>query len=29
VQQALAIDIPFMPPIVLNPTIEGSFRCEG
>ena len=29
VQQALSIDIPFLPPITLNPTIEGSFRCEG
>lgn len=28
VQQIFSIDIPFLPPITLNPTIEGSFRCE-
>ncbi len=28
VQQAFSIDVPFLPPITLNPTIEGSFRCE-
>ena len=28
IQQIFAIDIPFLPPITLNPTIEGSFRCE-
>jgi Flp pilus assembly protein TadG len=29
VQQGFSIDIPFMPPFTLDPTIEGSFRCEG
>ena len=28
VQQAFQIDVPFLPPITVNPTIEGSFRCE-
>lgn len=28
VQQAFQIDVPFLPPITLDPTIEGSFRCE-
>jgi len=28
VQQAFQIDVPFLPPLTLNPTIEGSFRCE-
>ena len=28
VQQAFQVDIPFFPPLTLNPTIEGSFRCE-
>jgi Flp pilus assembly protein TadG len=28
-QQALSLDIPFLPPIVLNPPIQGTFRCEG
>jgi Flp pilus assembly protein TadG len=29
VQQAFSIDVPFLPPLTLNPTIQGSFRCEG
>jgi hypothetical protein len=28
VDQAFQIDVPFLPPITLTPTIEGSFRCE-
>jgi Flp pilus assembly protein TadG len=28
VQQAFLIEVPFLPPITVNPTIEGSFRCE-
>lgn len=28
VQGALSINVPFLPPIQLNPTIEGTFRCE-
>lgn len=28
VEESLAIDIPLLPSITLNPTIEGSFRCE-
>jgi Flp pilus assembly protein TadG len=28
IQQAFQIDVPFLPPLTLNPTIEGSFRCE-
>jgi hypothetical protein len=27
-QEALSIDIPLLPPISLNPTLEGTFRCE-
>jgi Flp pilus assembly protein TadG len=29
VQQAFQIDVPFLPPITVDPTIEGSFRCES
>ena len=28
VQQSFEISIPFLPPITLDPTLEGSFRCE-
>ncbi|MGH2539445.1 MAG: TadE/TadG family type IV pilus assembly protein, partial [Actinomycetota bacterium] len=28
VQNVFSIDIPFMPSFTLDPTIEGSFRCE-
>ena len=28
VKDTLAIDIPLLPAITLNPTLEGSFRCE-
>ena len=28
VQSTFAIDIPLLPSIALNPTIEGTFRCE-
>ena len=28
VQQAFQVDVPFLPPVTLDPTIEGSFRCE-
>jgi Flp pilus assembly protein TadG len=28
VQDAFTIDIPFLPPITLNPTLSGTFRCE-
>jgi Flp pilus assembly protein TadG len=27
-REALSIDIPLLPPITLNPTLEGTFRCE-
>ena len=29
VQGALSINVPFLPPIQLDPTIEGTFRCEA
>jgi Flp pilus assembly protein TadG len=28
VQEAFEISIPFLPPITLDPTLNGSFRCE-
>jgi Flp pilus assembly protein TadG len=28
VQESFAINIPLLPPISLDPTIEGTFRCE-
>jgi Flp pilus assembly protein TadG len=28
VQNSLAIDIPLLPSITLNPTLQGTFRCE-
>jgi Flp pilus assembly protein TadG len=28
VQEAFQVSIPFLPPIQLNPVLEGSFRCE-
>ena len=28
VQSTFSIDIPLLPSIALNPTIEGTFRCE-
>jgi Flp pilus assembly pilin Flp len=28
VQQSFEISIPFLPPFKLDPTLEGSFRCE-
>ena len=28
VREAFTISIPFMPPITLNPTLSGTFRCE-
>jgi Flp pilus assembly protein TadG len=28
VQEAFSISIPFLPPITLNPTLSGTFRCE-
>jgi Flp pilus assembly protein TadG len=28
VQQSFEISIPFLPPITLDPTLDGSFRCE-
>jgi Flp pilus assembly protein TadG len=28
VQEAFEVSIPFLPPITLNPTISGTFRCE-
>jgi Flp pilus assembly protein TadG len=28
VQQAFTVSIPFLPPITLNPTLSGTFRCE-
>jgi Flp pilus assembly protein TadG len=28
VQDSLAIDIPLLPSITLNPTLQGTFRCE-
>jgi Flp pilus assembly protein TadG len=29
VQEAFSVNIPFLPPIQLNPVLEGSFRCEN
>jgi Flp pilus assembly protein TadG len=28
VQEAFQVSIPFLPPIQLNPTLSGTFRCE-
>jgi Flp pilus assembly protein TadG len=28
VQEAFQVNIPFLPPIQLDPVLEGSFRCE-
>jgi Flp pilus assembly protein TadG len=28
VRDAFSIDVPFLPPIDLNPTLTGTFRCE-
>jgi Flp pilus assembly protein TadG len=28
VREAFEVSIPFLPPIVLNPTLSGTFRCE-
>jgi len=28
VQQSFEISVPFLPPITLDPTLDGSFRCE-
>ena len=28
VQEAFQVSIPFLPPIQLDPVLEGSFRCE-
>jgi Flp pilus assembly protein TadG len=28
VQEAFRVNIPFLPPIQLNPVLRGSFRCE-
>jgi Flp pilus assembly protein TadG len=28
VKEAFEVSIPFLPPITLNPTLEGTFRCE-
>jgi Flp pilus assembly protein TadG len=28
-QEIFSIDVPFLPPIQLDPTIEGTFRCEA
>ena len=28
VQEAFRVSIPFLPPIQLNPTLSGTFRCE-
>jgi Flp pilus assembly protein TadG len=28
VREAFEVSIPFMPPITLNPTLSGTFRCE-
>lgn len=28
VQEAFEVSIPFLPPISLNPTLSGTFRCE-
>jgi len=29
VREAFTVSIPFLPPITLDPTISGTFRCEG
>jgi Flp pilus assembly protein TadG len=28
VKEAFQVSIPFLPPITLNPTLSGTFRCE-
>jgi Flp pilus assembly protein TadG len=28
VREAFEVSIPFLPPITLNPTLSGTFRCE-
>jgi hypothetical protein len=28
VKEAFEVSIPFLPPITLNPNLEGTFRCE-
>jgi len=28
VQEAFEVSVPFLPPITLNPTLSGTFRCE-
>jgi Flp pilus assembly protein TadG len=28
VREAFTVSIPFLPPIQLNPTLSGTFRCE-
>ncbi len=28
IQEIFSIDVPFLPPLTLNPTISGTFRCE-
>ena len=28
VKEAFDVSIPFLPPITLNPTLSGTFRCE-
>jgi Flp pilus assembly protein TadG len=28
VKEAFEVSIPFLPPITLNPTLSGTFRCE-
>jgi hypothetical protein len=29
VQEAFTVSIPFLPPITLDPTLSGTFRCES
>jgi Flp pilus assembly protein TadG len=28
VQEAFSIEVPLLPPVTLNPTLSGTFRCE-
>jgi Flp pilus assembly protein TadG len=29
IQEIFSIDVPFLPPLTINPTISGTFRCES
>jgi Flp pilus assembly protein TadG len=29
IKEIFSIDVPFLPPLTINPTISGTFRCEA